>query len=81
MSVDVPSGWHVENGPVAPNSIMPAINLSLSAPKPCIKHFTGVNFLGGRFLPPGIVDEYNLKLPVYPEQEQIVQFDGKHVQF
>ena len=65
LSVDVPSGWHVENGPLLPNSefsalfikklvvlgISPSINLSLSAPKPCLKFFKGENYLGGRFLP------------------------------
>jgi len=81
LSVDVPSGWNVDSGPVFEKSINPAINLSLSAPKHCLKHFSGENYLGGRFLPDEIKKEFNLSLPDYPDQEQIVKFDKTQIDF
>lgn len=41
--------------------------VSLTAPKLCAKKFCGSHhFLGGRFVPPSIVDKFNLHLPSYP---------------
>ncbi|CAK9104694.1 Graves disease carrier protein homolog (GDC) (Mitochondrial solute carrier protein homolog) (Solute carrier family 25 member 16) [Durusdinium trenchii] len=40
--------------------------ISLTAPKMCAAHFKGRHFLGGRFVPPGILEKYRLKLPEYP---------------
>jgi pyridoxal 5'-phosphate synthase / NAD(P)H-hydrate epimerase len=40
--------------------------VSLTAPKLCAKKFTGPHhFLGGRFVPPPILNKYGLKLPPY----------------
>nr|NP_001299111.1 NAD(P)H-hydrate epimerase precursor [Papilio xuthus]BAM18021.1 apolipoprotein a binding protein [Papilio xuthus] len=75
-SVDIPSGWDVEKGPISEKSLKPALLISLSAPKQCAKREfidTAKHFLGGRFLPPGIITKYNLKLPEYPNQDQIVE--------
>ncbi|XP_068630484.1 NAD(P)H-hydrate epimerase [Battus philenor] len=75
-SVDIPSGWDVEKGPDSNKALKPALLISLSAPKLCAKpEFIGSakHFLGGRFLPPGIVSKYNLTLPSYPNQDQIVE--------
>ncbi|CAG5099051.1 Oidioi.mRNA.OKI2018_I69.XSR.g16204.t3.cds [Oikopleura dioica] len=74
LSVDSPSGWDVNLGPIDENSINPQVLISLSAPKPSIRHFKGRNFLGGRFLPRSIVDDFNLQLPEYPNEEMIVEF-------
>ena len=63
------------------SGINPSINLSLSAPKHCLKHFNGENYLGGRFLPAGIKTEFNLSLPEYPDQEQIVKFEKSQIDF
>ncbi|XP_034824195.1 NAD(P)H-hydrate epimerase isoform X1 [Maniola hyperantus] len=74
--VDIPSGWHVETGPDSENSLKPALLISLSAPKLCAKPEILKNvkhFLGGRFLPPGIVEKYNLTFPPYPAQDQVVE--------
>eukprot|EP00388_Colpodella_angusta_P024173 GDKJ01063007.1.p1 GENE.GDKJ01063007.1~~GDKJ01063007.1.p1 ORF type:complete len:266 (+),score=60.76 GDKJ01063007.1:29-799(+) len=59
LSIDIPSGWDVEQGPKEPVFLMPAIVLSLTAPKKCMhpdilskkncapkKHY-----VGGRFMP------------------------------
>ncbi|CAG9785267.1 unnamed protein product [Diatraea saccharalis] len=75
-SVDIPSGWDVEKGPTDSNALKPSVLISLSAPKLCAKPEILENakhFLGGRFLPSGIISKYNLKLPTYPDQDQVVQ--------
>ncbi|XP_063621087.1 NAD(P)H-hydrate epimerase isoform X1 [Cydia splendana] len=75
-SVDIPSGWDVETGPGNEPALKPSLLISLSAPKLCAKpEFLqdAKHYLGGRFLPPGIVSKYNLTLPPYPAQEQVVQ--------
>ncbi|CAH3196017.1 unnamed protein product [Porites evermanni] len=67
-SVDIPSGWHVEDG--NPDGIQPDFLISLTAPKLCAKHFRGTfHFLGGRFVPESLAQKYNLSLPDYPETE------------
>ncbi|XP_065852198.1 pyridoxine/pyridoxamine 5'-phosphate oxidase 1, chloroplastic isoform X2 [Euphorbia lathyris] len=66
VSVDIPSGWHVEEGDVGGEGIKPDLLVSLTAPKLCAKKFSGPHhFLGGRFVPPSIVEKYNLHLPLY----------------
>lgn len=74
FSVDIPSGWDVEKGPNPERALKPALLISLSAPKLCAQFLKGgQHYLGGRFLPPGIVMKYNLTLPEYPGQEQVVR--------
>ncbi|CAB3243700.1 unnamed protein product [Arctia plantaginis] len=75
-SVDIPSGWNVETGPPNVRALKPALLISLSAPKKCAKPEyleNAKHFLGGRFLPPGIIEKYKLILPPYPAQDQILQ--------
>ncbi|PZC83873.1 NAD(P)H-hydrate epimerase isoform X1 [Helicoverpa armigera] len=75
-SVDIPSGWHVENGPGLGKVLRPALLISLSAPKLCAQTeyiLDAKHFLGGRFLPPGILKKYFLRLPPYPCEDQVVQ--------
>ncbi|PVZ98382.1 hypothetical protein BB558_005606 [Smittium angustum] len=73
VSVDVPSGWDVDNGKVDDSCINPEMLVSLSAPKPCAKFFEGkYHFLGGRFIPRFLAKEYDLDLPEYPGSEQCV---------
>jgi NAD(P)H-hydrate epimerase len=55
VSIDVPSGWHVEQGNVQGVGLEPQMLVSLTAPKPCASFFTGgdrVHYVGGRFVPP-----------------------------
>lgn len=49
--------------------------ISLSAPKHCAKHFNGTyHYLGGRFLPPHIIEQYSLHgLPAYQGSDQFVR--------
>lgn len=51
-SVDAPSSWSIEEGPPASgvgSKFNPAVLVSLTAPKPLVKHFKGRHFIGGRF--------------------------------
>lgn len=74
LSVDIPSGWDVELGPPAEGPrLMPGFLISLTAPKLCAAHFNGRHFLGGRFVPPCIVEKYSLRLPAYPGVSQVVE--------
>ncbi|CAE7595423.1 PPOX1 [Symbiodinium natans] len=78
LSVDIPSGWDVEQGPPTEGAcLQPSILISLTAPKMCAAHFTGKHFLGGRFVPPSIVEKYALRLPAYPGMSQIVELPAK----
>ncbi|GAB0090571.1 NAD(P)H-hydrate epimerase [Sergentomyia squamirostris] len=73
-SIDIPSGWNVEDGPENEASIKPDMLISLTAPKLCAKFFKGrYHFLGGRFVPPSLQEEYKLNLPEYPGTDTCVQ--------
>ncbi|OAA60675.1 YjeF-related protein [Cordyceps fumosorosea ARSEF 2679] len=77
-SVDAPSSWDIEQGPPKSgvgSSFMPATLVSLSAPKPLAKHFTGRHFVGGRFVSPAIAEKYNLQVPEYEGVDQVVEVD------
>jgi NAD(P)H-hydrate epimerase len=62
VSVDVPSGWDVDEGDVAKTGFVPDILISLTAPKMCSKKFTGRHFIGGRFLPRAVANKYNVRV-------------------
>jgi NAD(P)H-hydrate epimerase len=51
VSVDIPSGWDVEQGNVEGVGLNPEVLVSLTAPKLGVKSFTGRHFIGGRFIP------------------------------
>lgn len=71
FSIDVPSGWHVEDGD--PEGIQPDGLISLTAPKKCARLFKGrVHWLGGRFVPPDLEAKYKLNLPPYPGTDSCV---------
>lgn len=81
LSVDIPSGWHVEDGPgegdAALAALQPDVLISLTAPKMCAQHFkgTGGHYLGGRFVPPPIALKYGFEQPPFPGTEQVVRLD------
>jgi len=56
FSVDVPSGWDVENGNNA-NLYEPDYLISLSLPKLMANFFKGKHYLGGRFIPNSYLKE------------------------
>ncbi|PKS09507.1 hypothetical protein jhhlp_004124 [Lomentospora prolificans] len=75
-SVDAPSSWDIENGPPKTglgSTFNPSVLVSLTAPKPLVKHFVGRHFIGGRFVPPSIAQKYDFDLPEYEGIDQIVE--------
>ena len=93
VSVDIPSGWSVDDGDPegtwsikAPpagqpephrKTFTPEVVISLTAPKKGMKNFHGLHFLGGRFVPPSIIDKYGLLgLDSYEWSDQIVNITG-----
>ncbi|KAL3671877.1 hypothetical protein V7S43_002545 [Phytophthora oleae] len=76
VSIDIPSGWHVEKGNEDGVGLEPKMLISLTAPKLCAKFFTGpdkVHYVGGRFVPKLLAEEFNLELPDYPGVDQCVK--------
>lgn len=76
LSVDAPSSWDIQEGPPKEGpgaKFMPQSLISLSAPKPCVKHYRGRHFIGGRFLTKAIVEKYGLDLPQYPGIDQVLE--------
>ncbi|KIY46724.1 YjeF N-terminal domain-like protein [Fistulina hepatica ATCC 64428] len=73
VSVDIPSGWDVEQGNVDGTGLNPDVLVSLTAPKEGARLFHGRHFLGGRFVPTTIAEKFELNLPLYPGVEQIVE--------
>jgi len=83
-SVDAPSSWNIEEGPPKSGpgkAFVPATLVSLTAPKPLIKFFSGRHFIGGRFLSPDIARKYDLAVPAYHGIDQIVEVgrDGERL--
>eukprot|EP01029_Cantina_marsupialis_P024635 TRINITY_DN6386_c0_g1_i1.p1 TRINITY_DN6386_c0_g1~~TRINITY_DN6386_c0_g1_i1.p1 ORF type:complete len:242 (+),score=47.60 TRINITY_DN6386_c0_g1_i1:58-783(+) len=79
VSIDIPSGWDVEEGrPIDVEFVLePNMLISLTTPKLCAKFLPEgcVHYLGGRFVPPAIVEKYELKLPSYPGCEQCIRIN------
>jgi hypothetical protein len=74
ISVNIPPGWHVEEGDVyQTDSTAAAAVISLTAPKRCMERYTGAHYLGGRFLPPVLLNEYKISIPQYQGTDQVNQ--------
>jgi len=73
VSVDIPSGWDVEKGNIDGECLVPDVLISLTAPKKAAASFTGRHYLGGRFVPPWVMEKYKLVLPSYPGVSQSVE--------
>lgn len=72
--IDVPSGWHVDNGPLNGNALKPELLISLPTPKLCARTFKGKHhFLGGRYIPVQLNKALNLNMPAYPDADCIIR--------
>ncbi|XP_074661444.1 NAD(P)H-hydrate epimerase-like isoform X2 [Tubulanus polymorphus] len=79
VSVDIPSGWHVEDGLIDDDGLQPEALISLTAPKKCAKYFKGKHhYLGGRFVPPTLAQKYDLNLPTYCGAELVIELKIPH---
>lgn len=76
LSVDVPSGWTIDgpsidaladaNAASNPEQVFtPPAVISLTLPKKCMKNYTGVHYIGGRFIPPTVLSQFKIVLPDY----------------
>ncbi|CAH1404140.1 unnamed protein product [Nezara viridula] len=71
-SIDIPSGWNVETGKPT-DGIEPEMLISLTAPKRCAQSFNGkFHYLGGRFVPFQLAEEFKLHLPDFPGTSNFV---------
>ena len=61
VSVDIPSGFDVENGNVN-HTFVPNYLISLTLPKLCSKNFNGRHFLGGRLVPLILYKKLNIQV-------------------
>ena len=75
VSVDIPSGWHVEEGYQGRGFESPACLISLTAPKLSAALFCGrAHYLGLRMVPDELLDKYGCRPPVqYPSSAQFVR--------
>ncbi|XP_070179069.1 NAD(P)H-hydrate epimerase-like [Littorina saxatilis] len=70
-SIDIPSGWDVDEGPREELGLQPDMLISLTAPKRCASTFRGKHHvLGGRFV---LEEKFHLNLPPYPHTDPIVE--------
>jgi NAD(P)H-hydrate epimerase len=65
LSIDVPSGWDVSEGDVHSTGFNPDATISLTLPKNCMKTYTKIHYLGGRFVPPQLANEFGIIIPDY----------------
>ncbi|KAI1182157.1 YjeF N-terminal domain-containing protein [Nemania serpens] len=75
-SVDAPSSWDIETGPPRfglGSKFNPTYLVSLTAPKPLVRHFKGRHFIGGRFVSPAIAKKYDFEVPNYQGVDQFVE--------
>lgn len=77
VAVDIPSGWDVEQGNISLKGLRNiSVLVSLTAPKRCAEGFSGIHFVGGRFVPNDLIKKYNLNLPKYAGHDQSVLVSG-----
>ncbi|GKU18143.1 unnamed protein product [Fusarium langsethiae] len=77
-AVDAPSSWDIEDGPPKSglgSSFMLTALISLTAPKPLVKHFRGRHFIGGRFVTPSIAKKFDFEVAEYRGIDQVVELE------
>ena len=88
VSIDVPSGWEVDNTkcrstavktPLETSSeaeqdhtLLPHMLISLTIPKKCAERCSAIHYLGGRFISTRIASSFSLQIPTYPNSAQCV---------
>jgi len=61
FSIDIPSGWSVDDSTPVTLGFYPSAVISLTAPKLCMKGYKGEHYLGlHKVLPPAMVEEFGL---------------------
>ena len=65
LSVDIPSGWDVDQGDIYNTKFKPSALISLTLPKLCTKFYDGMHYIGGRFISSKTAQQFNIKMPNY----------------
>jgi NAD(P)H-hydrate epimerase len=77
VSVDIPSGWGVDRPPSAgertDDQFNPKVLVSLTTPKLGVKDFKGVHYVGGRFLDEATAAQFEINIPPFERDEQILK--------
>lgn len=80
VSVDVPSGWHVDDGylPHIGGIRQPDVLVSLMLPKRGMRGYgswagRADHYIAGRFLPPSVCASWKLTLPTFPGGQQFIK--------
>lgn len=78
LAVDVPSGWHVDDGNIYKDAVRtPDALISLTVPKRFAATLDDnnelVHYVGGRFVPKSLCDEFDFSVPPYPGSQQITR--------
>lgn len=76
VSVDVPSGWDVDKGPVEEKYISPKVLVSLTVPKPCSQLLNTEktdHYIGGRFIPREFANKFGFEPFAYEGTDQILK--------
>lgn len=77
VSVDVPTGWDVDKGPIDKKyNIQPAILVSLTVPKPCSEHIDEKrtkHYVGGRFVSREFANKYGFEPFAYENCDQVMK--------
>ena len=71
-SVDIPSGWDVEKGNIN-NTFTPDLLISLTLPKLGVEKYSGIHYLGGRFVPGKLYNKLGLQQPKYQGSNLILK--------
>ncbi|SCU94179.1 LADA_0G07052g1_1 [Lachancea dasiensis] len=76
VSVDIPTGWDVDEGPLDNESIVPKVLVSLTAPKPCASKIDSLetqHYVGGRFIPGSFANKYGFEPFDYDKGDQVTK--------
>ncbi|SCU98325.1 LAMI_0F14114g1_1 [Lachancea mirantina] len=77
VSVDIPTGWDVDGGPVAgTDSLAPSVLVSLTVPKPCANKLQAgrtTHFVGGRFVSASFAKKFGFEPFPYPFTDQVLK--------
>lgn len=76
ISVDVPTGWDVDEGPISEQCIVPKVLVSLTVPKLCsnyLKEKTTKHYVGGRFVPRDFANKYGFEPFAYEGTDQVLK--------
>lgn len=76
ISVDVPTGWDVDEGPISEQCIVPKVLVSLTVPKLCsnyLKEKTTKHYVGGRFVPRDFANKYGFEPFAYEGTGQVLK--------